>query len=120
MCLAVHANGVGKGAGTHVSVTLMLLKGEHDSAQHRSGPYTCSFKYYHLVNKQSDGKQWFDVCQYQPLSQYSEAVKELGRNEKFCTHEYIVCKLVNDCLMFKIKYYDECHLLISYGELRYH
>ena len=31
MCLAVYANGVGKGAGTHVSVLLrLLLSGCHD------------------------------------------------------------------------------------------
>ena len=31
MCLAVYANGVGEGAGTHVSVSLFLLAGEYDS-----------------------------------------------------------------------------------------
>ena len=30
MCLAVHANGVGEGAGTHVSVALLHFRGEYD------------------------------------------------------------------------------------------
>ena len=30
MCLALYASGVGEGAGTHVSIALTLLKGEHD------------------------------------------------------------------------------------------
>ena len=110
MCLAVHANGVGEGTGTHASVTLTLLKGEHDSVKHRSGPRNCNR--FHIWSILSEGKV-FEVCRYQPLSQYSEAVKELSHNEKFCTHEYIVSKLVNDCLTFDIKYYDECYLLIS-------
>jgi len=30
LCLAVYANGKGAGAGTHVSVVLLQMKGEHD------------------------------------------------------------------------------------------
>ena len=100
MCLAVHANGVGRGAGTHISVALTLLKGEHDSMK-RSVPRKC--KKSHVWSIPKEGQKPFNVCQYQPLSQYSEAVKELSHDEKFCTHEYIVSKLVNDCLTFNIK-----------------
>jgi hypothetical protein len=112
MCLAVHANGVGAGAGTHVSVALTLLKGEHDSAQHQSEPKKCNNNLHAplvLLGEQT----WFSVCQYQPLSQYSEAVKELNHDEKFCTHEFVVSKLVNDCLTFNIEYSNECYLQIS-------
>ena len=112
MCLAVYANGVGEGAGTHVSVTLTLLKREHDSVKHQSGSRKCSGVHLWWPTT-SEGKVPFNVCQYQPLSQYSEAVKELDHVKKFCTHEHIVSKLVNDCLTFDIKYYDECYLLIS-------
>ena len=111
MCLAVHANGVGEGAGTHVSVTLTLLKGECDNVKHQSEPRKCQGV--HLLFAPRKGQKPFNVCQYQPLSQYSEAVKELGRNTRFSTHEYIISKLVNDCLTFNIKYYDECYLIIS-------
>ena len=31
MCISVDANGWGKGAGTHVSVTVYLMRGEYDS-----------------------------------------------------------------------------------------
>ena len=30
MCLKVHANGVKEGAGTHVSMSVSLMRGEHD------------------------------------------------------------------------------------------
>ena len=109
MCLAVHANGVGEGAGTHVSVTLTLLKGEHGSAQHRPAPSKCDT----FCHKVPTRQKMFNICQYQPLSQHSEAIKELSHDEKFFIHEYVVSKLVNDCLTFNIKYYDQCYLVIS-------
>ena len=112
MCLAVYANGVGSGCGTHVSVTLTLLKGEHDSVQHRSGGGECSIGY-HASLELPEGQELFNVCWYQPLSQYPEAVKELSHEDEFCTHKYIVSKLVNDCLPFNILYYDECYLKVS-------
>ena len=31
MCIRVVANGLGKGAGTHVSVAVHLMRGEYDS-----------------------------------------------------------------------------------------
>ena len=111
MCLKVYANGVGEGAGTHVSITLTLLKGEHDSVQHQSGSEDCCDAV-HLPFYISEVCQVFNVCKYRPLSQYSEAVKELSRDDTFFTHKYIVSKLVNDCLTFKVLYNDECHLKI--------
>ena len=111
MCLAVHVKGVGEGAGTHVSVTLILLKGECDSAQHQSEGKCPSFHF--LPFTFQVGEKFLNVCQYKPLSQYSEAVKELSHNETLCTHKYIVSKLVNDCITFSITYYDDCHLQVS-------
>ena len=116
MCLAVYANGVGGGAGTHVSVALILLKGEHNYiAKQPEGK--CSTELHIIDCCLSDEEKLFNVCQYQPLSQYtiycSEAMKELSRDEKFCTHKYIVSKLANDCLTFSIKYVNNCYLLVS-------
>ena len=110
MCLAVYANGVGGGAGTHVSVTLILLRGENDSTQHQS---IRSCPRFHNLPLTLAGEKVFNVCQYKPLSQHSVANKKISHEEKFCTHEYIVRKLVNDCLTFNIKYLNDCHLLIS-------
>ena len=113
MCLAVYANGVAEvGAGTHISVTLMLLKDEHSTihaqqpAQEHHKKLTCSVR-----RKLYEG-QWFNVCRYLPLNQFSEAVKELSSQQKFCSHEYVVSKLVNDCLTFNVIYSDECYLLV--------
>jgi Tfp pilus assembly protein PilV len=97
-----------------VSIKLTLLKGEHYSAQYQSRPKKSDI---HTLFFPNEGQTctWFNVCRYQSLSQYSEAVpvKELGHDDKFCTHKYIVSKLVNDCLTFSIEYCDECHLQIS-------
>ena len=112
MCLAVYANGVGKGAGTHVSVTLILLKGEYGIVtKHQLGRKYCKGR--HHLTMFPEGEGWFNVCQYQPLSQYSVAMTKLSQKKKFCTHKYIVSKLANDCLTFSIKYVDNCHLLVS-------
>ena len=50
-CLAVYANGKGAGAGTHVSVELLQMKGEHDDklrwnkrAQYQYPPYSISIQ----------------------------------------------------------------------------
>ena len=109
MCLAVCANGVGKGTGTHVSVAIFLLKGElpiHQPVKKHNA--LCGI----LVPELPKGQQWFNVCRYQPLSQYSEAEKELSSVETFCTHKYIASKLVNDCLTFNITYFDDCGLQV--------
>ena len=115
MCLAVYANGVGKGAGTHASVMLILLKGEHEVVRKHQRPVEaekCHSKFCALKAELSE-RQVFNMCQYQPLSQYSEAEKELNRSEIFCTHQYIASKLVNDCLIFNIMYNNECNLKVS-------
>jgi len=51
LCLAVYANGKGAGAGTHVSVELLQMKGEHDDklrwnkrAQYQYPPYSISIQ----------------------------------------------------------------------------
>ena len=101
----------GEGAGTHVSVALVLLKGEHENAQHQQ-ERKC-YKYQHSTFMVWEGQRWFKMCEYQPLNQYFETIKELSHEEKFCTHKYIASKLVNDCLTFNIYYYSECYLKVS-------
>ena len=80
MHLAVYANGVGKGASTHLCITLILLKGEHVTAQMDESKIQCHRELckYRCIKLLPEGRQWFDVCEYQPLSQYSEPTKELS------------------------------------------
>ena len=59
MCLAVYANGVGKGAGTHISVTVIHLKGEYDD-QLEWPMKTCGI-HFSSVN-QLEGYYQFLVC----------------------------------------------------------
>ena len=45
MCLALHPNGTGKGEGTHVSLSLNLMKGEFDDEL--EWPIRCRFRSYY-------------------------------------------------------------------------
>ena len=111
MCLAVYANGVGKGAGTHVSVALLLFKGDK---KHQPVEKCCKYSSHHTdIGVILPSAKLFHICQYQPLSQYSEEIKELSCKETFCTHKYIASKLVNDRLTFNITYVDDCDLHVS-------
>ena len=113
MCLAVYANGVGNIGYTHISVTLLLLKGEHDIVYTHQLVVKCNNRYCTLRETLPEGQKWFNVCQYQPLSRYSKAVNVLSQRYTFCTHKYVASKLVNDCLTFNIEYSDECYLTVS-------
>ena len=100
---------MGKGAGSHISVALFLLK--ECKKYQPVAPYSCIFR--HEMLELLEGHQVFNICGYQPLSQYSEAVKELCQKIFFCTHQYIETKLVNDCLTFNIMYFSGCDLCVS-------
>ena len=107
MCLAVYANGVGYGTGTHISVSLLLLQNEKRKLPMRNA---CAR---HTAPYLSEGQEWFNVCVYQPLSQYSEAITELIHKEKFCHQKSSVLRLVNDCLAFNVTYANDCCLIVS-------
>ena len=107
MCLAVYANGVGYGAGTHISVSLLLLQSEQRKLPVRSA---CSR---HTAPHLAEGQEWFNVCVYQPLSQYSDAITELIHKEKFCNQQSNVLNLVKDCLAFNVTYANDCCLIVS-------
>ena len=111
MCLAVYANGVGYGAGTHLSVSLLLLCGKQLNEQQKSHVRKpCAT---HTAPYVAEGQEWFNVCAYQPLSQYSEAITELIHKEKFCSQKSSVLQLVNDCLAFHVTYANDCCLAVS-------
>ena len=106
MCLAVYANGVGKGAGTHVSVSLLLLKGAHDDQLKwpMKGGHT-----HRVPQIYEDGYCMF----YVRISSQCPADKEykpIGHQDKFCQKGRAL-PLVNDCLTFNVEYND-CFLTL--------
>ena len=102
MCLAVYANGVGRGAGTHVSVSLVLLRGCYDDQL--KWPVPCEqrlFRYYDV-----DGCAFFYFCAPIQRAELNE-LKEITRCDQFCPLNSKALKLVNDCLTFKVTMFEE-------------
>ena len=107
MCLAVYANGVWEGAGTHVSVEILHLGGVHDD-QLKWPMQAC---YAHLLKTDApDGSHQFLVClplQHKKISEH----KQINFQDKFCSLNSKALHLVNDCLTFKVEY-DKCYLKV--------
>ena len=122
MCLAVYANGTGEGAGTHVSVSLLLLKGKYDD-QLKWPMKFCegdsAIEHLYQDNKISysmihdDGSKMFSVCSegYCQVTNELEH-KQLGHCDRFCGLRNMDVCLVNDCLTLTVKYRDSCHLMV--------
>ena len=118
MSLAVYANGVGSGAGSHISVSLFILG---RTKQNKSVTY----EEYHCkeVAMLPEGQQWFRVCLYQlqirsTLEEKKMLVpctypNELWRVDRFCPLRSGALCFVKDCLTFNVKYADSCHFLIK-------
>ena len=107
MCLAVYANGVGGGAGTHVSLSLLLLKGKYDN-QLKWPMKFC--KGGHSLWKYFIGRNNFLVC-----SENHRVVNEqkvIRQADYFCRLDSDALHLVNDSLTLAIKFGDECHLKV--------
>ena len=106
MCLAVHANGMGEGAGTHVSVEMLQLRGEYD------GQLKCTTKCdYEHYQYYGDG-YWYTFACTLDLHKHTAANErvQIDCQVKFCrlNHEKIL-HMVNGCLTLEVK--RENHLL---------
>ena len=110
MCLAVYANGVGEGAGTHVSVALVLCgASEGDKSEQQEGVHKCvAFG----VGKH-DGWHRIKVCVFWPFGQYTDPLHELVRVDKFCSHCSDTFCLVDDCLTLNVAFVSDCYLTVS-------
>ena len=102
MCLSVYANGVGAGAGTHVSLGICLLRGELDNRL--KWPVKCS-----QPHSLFDTLSWNMLCMCSCHLAANEKEKELSRQEKFC--DVVSCKqrLVNDCLTLNLTLAHTCN-----------
>ena len=102
MCLSVYANGVGAGAGTHVSLGICLLRGELDNRL--KWPVKCS-----QPHSLFDTLSWNMLCMCSCHLAANEKEKELSRQEKIC--DVVSCKqrLVNDCLTLNLTLAHTCN-----------
>ena len=107
MCLAVYANGVGFGAGTHVSVSLLLLRGKYDN--HLKWPMTsCKERFHFCVNPPMGGDK-FCLCS----ENHRRAVNEQKEIEQILLFSRLdTLHLVNDCLTLSVRFEGECFLQV--------
>ena len=101
MCLAVYANGVGEGARTHVSVSLLLLKGCYDDQL--KWPIPCNEDCLIHNYIPADGLNYFYLSWCAPIQRaVLNELKEITRCDQFCVLNSDALKLVNDCLTLKV------------------
>ena len=92
MCLAVYANGVGEGAGTNVSVSLLLLRGCYDDQLKWPIP-----NQYGVMYVPADGYKHLSWCAPIQRAELNE-LKEITVCDQFCPLNSDALNLVNDCL----------------------
>ena len=117
MCIKVYANGRASGAGTHVTVSVHLMRGEHDSrlVWPFRGDITIQ-----LVNHSNDQDQFEETVDFSDAAAASSAVSHRvtasGENRakfgwgiyQFISHIIVEFTtetsryVVNDCLTFRI------------------
>ena len=114
MCLAVYANGVGEGAGTHVSLSLLLLRGEYDDELQFpiSLKSTWIHKYLYATKLDGIGLLHVHLCN---TNYQRPAINELQIHQecKFCPQEIDALKLVDNCFTLKISLFNECWIKIE-------
>ena len=109
MCLGVYANGVGKGAGTHVSVSLLLLKGCYDDQL--KWPIPCVSSYLHAY---VDGFTQFNLSMCDPIQRAElNEFKEITVCDQFCPFNNKALNLVNDCFTLKVTMLQESVLSVQ-------
>ena len=112
MYLAVHANGVGEGAGTHVSVAMFHLRGEYDDQL--KWPERCGHMAHAVpcarINDGCFSFLAYNFLQYPAVSEHIQ----IGGNVKFCSlNNEKILHMVNDCLTFSVDFITNCYLEVK-------
>ena len=108
MCLAVYANGVGKGAGTHVSLSLLLLRGRYDDRLR--WPMKFCDQQHHAVAPLREGSKIFLICS----NSYHQGVnkhEQIYHTDRFCGQKSDAFHLVNDCLSLIVEF-NSCYIIV--------
>ena len=128
MQLAVYANGIGAGASTHVSITLLLMKGELD--HQLEWPIKGCGKVVRpsIVLQKSTPQMFLDFTSFltssvrTPADHLSvldkEGVRELDRMEKFLDHPTVSKRLLNDSICIVVKVDVDTQALSFMGHKR--
>ena len=113
MCLAVYANGVGEGAGTHISLSLLLLRGEYDDKL--KWPTSFNRGLHYVGCHRSFGRLFIHMCHLSIPRPAMNELKQIKHDSKFCplVIESDPCKLVDNCFTLKISLYNECWIEIK-------
>ena len=111
MQLAVYANGTGAGAWTHVSIALLLMKGELD----HQIPWPVTQEEFRVRYKVLVGMYRCCLCLAFPIHRVleKEGVRELRRREEFVDQQTVSKRLLNDSIVLKIEMYDTMYFLIT-------
>ena len=120
LCLAVYANGKGAGAGTHVSVELLQMKGEHDDKLRWGGGSMPTYLSIRMLAQSDKAQKFFileghicsDCLTQLPAHKNLRVFKSEGRTEvsesKFIDHQTAEQLMVlNDTIALNIGYYIE-------------
>ena len=109
MCLAVYANGVGDGAGTHVSVSLLLLRGDRDGQL--QWPLQCCNAHLHYSGiVPFEGHLYLIDGPHQRL-EVNQDKKQLSHCDRLCSLDNRALNVVNDCLVFNVSL-NNCFLRV--------
>ena len=119
MCLAVYANGVGAGADTHVSVSLLLLKGTYDgqlkwpmqSESCKGFLYNIHLPSSYLTIDKLEGRHKFTACSpkcHRVISEHAQ----VDHVDYFCALDCKALRLINDCLTLVVRFRN-CFLSVS-------
>ena len=111
MQLAVFANGIGAGASTHVSIALLLMKGEFD--HQITWPIRGLNLWLSIVSQVTALKEKLGLDAFQDRDKCTpanrvqrvlerEGVREVGKMEKFVNHQTLSSKVRNDSIVLKI------------------
>ena len=108
MCLNVEANGYGHGAGTHVSVFLWLMKGEHDDKL--KWPFQGDITVQLLCRKRDWGHLEYTISFGDDAAAYGSAVRvtsgeraAMGQGiSNFLLNSCVTQYLHNDCLKLRV------------------
>ena len=114
MCLGVHANGMGDGAGTHVSVELLHLRGEYDDQLVWPRECICCLIVYTAPRKFNyDGCFSFNTNSFCRCPALDEHI-QMDHEVKFCSlNNKQILHLVNDCLTFCVEYGGCCCITVN-------
>ena len=108
MCLAVYANGVGKGVGTHISASLLLLRGKYDNQL--KWPTKCYEDEYHTIQMPGMGSATFVVCSEKHLVVNEQ--NKIDEVNHLCRLDSDALHLVNDCLTLYVEFLGKCYLKV--------